>query len=527
LRFCRTYIVEQLTCACEKWAVAVRDSDTVALHAVINELSILHCSPAELRTAKGIGARTRASAVDTLSDQSVKAGILKLRARWVEIRNREKQFMVFVAQIMLQNFVPSPNVVCELVLTLLDLGFTSLLQLDGVNPCAWPLQSSSAKEYASYLCNSVSRTAESRKRAELNIAQVKAVLNGRPRDKALTPTVGPMKAIRNADLGSLTLQEKQFKLKSVALEVAITSVEKSLPAYKSGVRCYIAFYNEMIGGDAPFPPDLDLLLHWCSFFKNSGTLCNYLTHCKWATEACRLPVCVFAEPLLRRAKQCVKAITIPRAKMWIQLPLVEKLMSVAISESDLTSAALYALAYIFLARVASELFGMTFSRQESGPVPKARIRICSDEVSLTLASRKNEPLGSTLVRRCFCGRSKRVCPVHAVAHWIRSLPCGATPFKHLTPSKALFELRRRLQILNIPKHDCYGLHSFRRGGAQDMAQWGSSVIEIAHAGGWRSTAFLKYMRVEDLCTIAATSHICDLSDSDDEPHPTTRRSRRV
>ena len=51
----RQNVVDRLANECVKWAEAVRANNISELKRIIAELSTLHVSPMELRTAKGIG----------------------------------------------------------------------------------------------------------------------------------------------------------------------------------------------------------------------------------------------------------------------------------------------------------------------------------------------------------------------------------------------------------------------------------------------------------------------------------------
>ena len=52
--------------------------------------------------------------------------------------------------------------------------------------------------------------------------------------------------------------------------------------------------------------------------------------------------------------------------------------------------------------------------------------------------------------------------------------------------------------------------------AQDMAAQGGPLYEILSAGGWRSAAFMSYMRKDELEAGACAQLVADHSDSDDD-----------
>ena len=483
------------------------------------------CSPMELKRASGVSRNTMPSTLSSLNVPDIKSGISAIRARWVEVHKLEKEFSVLVGQMMLQPTVPSAGTLCAATLQLLKLGFRSLLELDSANALNWKMCNPTAKLYIISLCSSVGKNEADRVVSEKMNKKMDLVLTGKPRDRANAATAGPVASIKRARLDDLPKSEVQARLDNIAIETAITSVERSVGSYRSGVRAYILFYGHVVKGSTPFPPLLNVLLLYCTYFKNAGTLANYLTHAKWFCEAIGACTLVFGEPLLRRAKACIKAITLPKLKKWIQRPLLLRLMTLAIDEGDLAAAGLYALTYGFLGRMASEILPLTIAGQGVEANQKSKLYVLPHEILIVLAFRKNEIHESTIIRRCSCGASRQACLVHSVSKWLKTLEAGSQPFAHWSPAKVLAELRRRLRVLEIADPDSYGLHSFRRGAAQDMAAEGASIVAIMLAGGWRSNAFLIYLRKQDLCTVAATRLLADESDSEGEQNCAQRHRR--
>ena len=327
-----------------------------------------------------------------------------------------------------------------------------------------------------------------------------------------------MAAIKSANLGSLTPQQKRARLDSIMVETAVASIQHSLPSYRSGLRCWISFYNEMTGENRPLPPSVELLVMWSQFFRCSGSYANYLSHVRWATEACMLSTACFEHNMIKRAKRCVRAISTHRQKRWIKLELVEKLMSVAAREGAYNEAALYALSYIFLCRVGSELLPVVIQHENREPITNCHsvLIITKTRVTLKLQRRKNEPKGALICRTCYCGKSQQCCPVHTLAKWAERFEHGESPFAGITSSRAVGELRRRLAACEIENTSEFALHTFRRGAATDMAAWGYTVRAIMLAGGWRSFSFLLYMNEAELDVVAATQHAVEQSDSEKE-----------
>ena len=106
---------------------------------------------------------------------------------------------------------------------------------------------------------------------------------------------------------------------------------------------------------------------------------------------------------------------------------------------------LYLAAYAFLLRLPSEAIPM---RSASPGVAdgQSTLRLEGEKVTLTLGRRKNRPLGTKLVRGCWCKESKLTCPVHRLAPWMESHPKGRM-FPDITAAKALGKLRDILWIL--------------------------------------------------------------------------------
>eukprot|EP00969_Alexandrium_andersonii_P357341 15448569-Alexandrium_andersonii.AAC.1 len=103
-----------------------------------------------------------------------------------------------------------------------------------------------------------------------------------------------------------------------------------------------------------------------------------------------------------------------------------------------------------------------------------------------------------------------MCPVHALSRWFAGQEHGAQPFARLRPAGVTRELRRRLQRVEVQRHALYTLHSFRRGRARELQRAGGHLWQILDAGGWRSSAFLRYLDLEEVEAQAELeAHIAD------------------
>ena len=112
---------------------------------------------------------------------------------------------------------------------------------------------------------------------------------------------------------------------------------------------------------------------------------------------------------------------------------------------------------------------------------------------LRLQRRKNRPQGSLLMRPCVCATKAQmfcvVCRLKARLR-LRTAPARLWEF---TPDGALRQLRRLLQLLEVPRSQSYTLKAFRAGKATALATAGKSLGTILSAGEWRSAAFLSYV----------------------------------
>ena len=70
--------------------------------------------------------------------------------------------------------------------------------------------------------------------------------------------------------------------------------------------------------------------------------------------------------------------------------------------------------------------------------------------------------------------------------------------------------------VGVPNAGRTGTHSFRRGMAQDLVDSKGSLAEVLRAGGWSSSAYLRYLRSAQLDDKAVAQMVIDLSESEGE-----------
>ena len=86
----------------------------------------------------------------------------------------------------------------------------------------------------------------------------------------------------------------------------------------------------------------------------------------------------------------------------------------------------------------------------------------------------------------------------------------------ITKSKFVESIRRLALRIGIPHAARVGTHAFRRGMAQDLVDGKGSLAEVLRAGGWSSSAYLKYLRTAQLDDKAVAKMVIELSESEDE-----------
>lgn len=196
--------------------------------------------------------------------------------------------------------------------------------------------------------------------------------------------------------------------------------------------------------------------------------------CNFALAFCAQRKCmvlqVFDDPAVKRAARSIRALSSfrPRHKMWITLPVIEKMMAwTRLQKGRDRVVLLYALAYIFMLRLPSEALPMIVGPVADGTAQS--IVTCSEtELTLRLRRRKNRPFGGTLVRSCWCDHSRSTCPVHTFGRAVKQFQAGARLFPSITAKGALGTLRDMLVDLEVEDAKMYRTHDLRRGHVLDM-----------------------------------------------------------
>ena len=316
---------------------------------------------------------------------------------------------------------------------------------------------------------------------------------------------GPRAELRNlrrrldSQGGPVSVAEWLSSARAAAL---LGACPRSIASFKSGVAAWFAFAREALAlHGRELPPSADGLLAWSLLFRSDQTFSNYVSHVKLACQVCGLPVDVFRDTPLRRAKCAIRkrGAFLPRAPLFIREDTVCAILNCSSARHEsAVFAHLFLVTYVFLLRLPSEALGISFDGVAFRQGAEASLILCDGLLQLKLARRKNKQFGSVLQRACWCARSTATCPVHALGAWFAGLPVGTRPFADISAGSSLSTLRFSLGQLGVRDAALYRTHDLRRGHALDLQQRGGTLREILQAGEWSSPAFLSYLDMTQL-----------------------------
>ena len=331
--------------------------------------------------------------------------------------------------------------------------------------------------------------------------------------------VGPRGAAKRLKVTLTNQDEKREWIEKARLSALLGSSVKTHNSFLSGVRCYMNFADSILGlRDRELPPSVEGLLAWSTLFRCAATFSNYLGHVRLACEVLQVSTVALDNPSVKRAKRSIdkRGQFVPRKRMFIRVNVVRELVLNVLSYPAWKDAVmLFLTSYVFLLRVPSEALPICVGSGGALDGQQSTVCVEKDVVVLHLRRRKNQPLGSTLKRYCWCASCPVTCPVHTLGVYFNSLDFGAQPFSWFSAADALKCLRGFLEFLKVPEADLYRCHDLRRGHARDLQAMGKTLAEILAAGGWRSPAFLDYMDKQQLeDDVVVEAHLGDSSDED-------------
>ncbi len=178
---------------------------------------------------------------------------------------------------------------------------------------------------------------------------------------------------------------------------------------------------------------------------------------------------------------------------------------------------LFVTACAFLLRLPSEaLVIQRAASLDDASHLRAGFFISEEAAVSSLARRKNRERRTTIVRNCWCQRSRATCPVHALGARFNSQSVGEAPWAGWCATGVRNALRSALRHTGVVNADACGTHSFRRGHAQDIVEFGGRVTDILKAGDWQMPAWMRYLDVEKMERQAVAEAHFGASSSDDE-----------
>ena len=288
-----------------------------------------------------------------------------------------------------------------------------------------------------------------------------------------------------------------------ALRMQLVSIRGSWKSTRSGLFCWQAFVASVLRNSRlDYPILIQDLAEYSQFFANGDSFSRYLSHLRFSARLHQrpdwLPDSSLTEGLCRGLRKC----TLKKVKPVLSQDQMTSLV-VWLTRQGLTELArLIVIARTFLFRVQSELLPLRLDGGKDSPGswhskidshgPKA--------LTVFLQRRKNAPEGAELLRSCVCKEAPRtlcgVCALQAqIRHHSSLHKSPKDPLFNITASAGLIQIRRGCSELGLPN---ISWHSFRRSAARDMMSRGCSLAQILMAGGWRSSAFLRYLCKKDV-----------------------------
>ena len=261
-----------------------------------------------------------------------------------------------------------------------------------------------------------------------------------------------------------------------------------------------------------------MLSAFSAMFSNGATFSHYVGHLRFGMRLLGVSWAIdpsISAALFRGARKFHVRADLPRLLQKDVLSLVVR----ALRSGNLEVARIMVVARAFLFRVENECFPLQTDGKGSLPFESRAwhsvITASRDGVEIQLRSRKKAPDGDVLRRQCTCSKHPLLCGPCALKAQVlfrkeQGVPPSAPIFT--LPSASVLRLIREWCLeLSIERP---GWHSFRRGMASDLLTSGQTISVILRAGGWKSAAFLKYLRLRDVDEREALDFTMDLSDQE-------------
>jgi integrase len=194
----------------------------------------------------------------------------------------------------------------------------------------------------------------------------------------------------------------------------------------------------------------------------------------------------------------------PDIRSPISLDLLEKITAVLDKvckdkyEATLSATA-FSIVFFGLLRVGE----ITSSRNQSfnnASLKLQDITVYEKSVELRIRWSKTDQKGRS-VKLCIPGNGKIYCPLELIKNYLLRRPCCSSEnlfiyFNHMPLTRYQFTsvLKKALNLFNIEKGH-FRSHSFRIGGATELARQGVPEKEIMKLGRWQNFAYSSYIRL--------------------------------
>lgn len=238
-------------------------------------------------------------------------------------------------------------------------------------------------------------------------------------------------------------------------------------------------------------------------FRNGRTAQNYVGYIRWACVHLNLSTEWFTESVRMVLKGATKlTLRETGGQVGARFRLTDQMISKMVRVSDQVGPVGFSeavvLAWEFLLRVQSEAVFLQKGdpRDATSLDPSTHSGVWIDgggNLVVRLQRRKHRPQGSMLIRKCMCAEvGVDRCPPHRLRSFLANLEVGQRLFAWSTQDW-LRLVKRLLILIGSNGSDCFTLNAFRAGKATHLASCGATLGSIPAAGGWRSSAFLRYV----------------------------------
>ena len=307
----------------------------------------------------------------------------------------------------------------------------------------------------------------------------------------------------------------------------LASIARSWPGYGSAWRAWASFCDTMYPMSPHFPADPYTIRAFAANFRNPDTLKQYLGHLRYAHHLLDMDPSPFTAATTRIIRgSCIGHLRKPKGR--IVAAEIKQLIRNLAEKGEIVLARFLAINRQYLFRVNDE--GRPLQIDGRSGLPEhdlswhSQISVAQDarSIRIRLRSRKNERNGCTINRRCCCGsQGLLLCGVCSLIgqikdHKARGKSDRQGLFSDLNLIHARNKIREIAAEIGLSQIEEFTWHFIRRGMATDLLRFGSSLAQILVAGGWKSSAFLRYLLRHDLDEREAADLCIDQSDSDPE-----------